>query len=87
MIAECFSKMVQEKRNIFSILLMEKQNKIFQTVKLAFCIQWKVLSKIKKKRKCFKEKKKQEFITSMSALQEMLNEVLKREMNKNRKKI
>ena len=29
----------------------------------------------------------QDFITSMSALQEMLNEVLEREMNKNRKKI
>ena len=30
---------------------MEKQNKIFQTVKLAFRIQWKFLSKIKKKSK------------------------------------
>lgn len=29
----------------------------------------------------------QDFITSMSALQEMLKEVLEREMNKNRKKI
>ena len=47
---------------------MEKQNKIFQTVKLAFCIQWKVLSKIKKKKvKCFKEKKKKKSVILLPA--------------------
>lgn len=82
MIAECFSKMVQVKRNIFNILLMEKQNKNCQTINLIFYIQWKFLSKIK----CFKEKKLRECIASISALQEMLNEV-DTEENKNRQNV